>query len=157
MALDINTGWFSTSSTYSTTGDKADDQVWYRYGNDDNLVQITEPSLYNHNHGNNGMDSFSINWQTTSVKRIEVQPNDNVLIYGNDGVELMKFNESVQMKVRGKWVKVEEYLQKIDALDSMMERMYELLSPWQKKKLMFSELEKQDEEFKHFDPDLFKV
>jgi len=148
MAIDFNTGWFSTSSTtYSTTGD----QVWYRYGNDDNLVQITEPPL--HNHGNNGMDS----WQTTSGWRIESQPNDNVVIYGNDGVELMKFNEGVQMKVGGKWVKVEEYLQKIDSLDSMMGRMYELLSPWQKKKLMYSQLEKQDEEFKHFDPDLFKV
>ena len=158
MAIDFNTGGYSTSSTtYSSTGD----QVWYYYDNDGNLVQGIAPphthEISSHNHGNNhgyyGFDS----WQIPSVKRLEVQPNDNIVIFGNDGVELMKFNEGVEMKVGGKWVKVEKYLEKIDTLDSMMERMYELLSPWQKKELMYSQLEKQDEEFKHFDPDLFKV
>jgi len=144
MAISINSGEYTTSTTHSG------DQIWYYCDNDLNMVQGITPPAPLHNHG---FDS----WQAPSVKRIEVQPSDNVVIYGNGGVELMKFNEGVEMKVNGKWVKVEPYLERIDELDKMMESMYQLLSPWQRKKLMFEQLEKQDKEFKHFDPDLFKV
>lgn len=161
MAISYSTGDLYNNHTYttsSTTYSTAGDQVWYYYDDQGNLRQGQQQShnheiLPSHNHGNWGGGE----WQQPSVKILETQPNDNVVFYGKDGVELMKLNEGVQMKVGGKWVKVEEYLERLDQLDSMMEKMYELLSPWQRKKLMFSQLEKKDEDFEHFDPDLFKV
>jgi len=130
-----------TSTTYSTAGD----QIWYY-----TEPQAPQAPIHNHTYDHN-------NWLTGQTFSDKSLPSHNIVIYGNKGVELMRFNEDIEMKVGGKWVKVEKYLEKIDILDSMMERMYELLSPWQKKELMYSQLEKQDEEFKHFDPDLFKV
>ena len=160
MAISYNSNYYTTNSPYSTsstTYSTAGDQVWYLYDEEGNLRQGGQPShtheMPSHNHSNWGGGT----WQQSPRKILESQPNDDVVFYGKDGKELMKLNDGIQMKVSGKWIKVEEYLERLDQLDSMMERMYELLSPYQRKKLMFSQLEKQEEDFEHFDQDLFKV
>jgi len=145
MAIDYS-GYYTTSSTtYSTAGD----QVWYWYDEEGNLRQGGQPS---HTHE---IPNTHGNWSSGTWQQSQSIPSIQS-IYA-EGEEVMRFNKGVEMKVNGKWVKVESYLERLDMLDKMMERMYELLSPWQRKKLMFEQLEKQTEDFEHFDPDLFKV
>ena len=162
MAITYSTGDLYNNNTYTTssiTYSTAGNEVWYYYNNEGELMQGNQAPSHNHEilpshtHGNWGGGT----WQAHPHTVVECTPSNEIKFYGKDGQEVMKLNSGVEMKVGGKWVKVEEYLERLDQLDSMMNKMYELLSPYQRKKLMFSQLEKQDEEFEHFDSDLFKV
>lgn len=156
MAVSYNGGYYysqpqhytaTTATTYSTGGN----DVWYWREADGTLKQSESPShtheMPGHTHGS--LDAGS--W------RIADTTPENMVFHGTDGEPVMKINKGIEMKVGGKWVKVEEYLERLDMLDSMMEKMYELLSPWQREKLMHSQLQHKEDDFEHFDPDLFKV
>lgn len=150
MATTYSTGDYYTTSTagtgtYYTTA--APSQQWYYYNSDGEIIQSDNAPQHTHEmpghtHGNWGGGT----WQ-----------QQGKIIFSDGEDEVMRLNKGVEMKVGGKWVKVEDYLERLDQLDAIMERMYQILSPWQREQLKFQQQEKEDGDFEHFDPDLFKV
>jgi len=146
---------FSTAASgvsYTTTTDSTSQQ-WYYYDYKDHLVKSDGPpiqtrDLPSHNHSHGVGDSG--NWT------IQVPKNDG-LFY--DGKEIMKYNGDVQFKVNGEWISVDDLSLRIRTLEVITEKLYNLLSPWQKEKLDVDRMELEDKKdgFEHFDPDLFKV
>ena len=141
----------ASGASYTTTTDTSAQQ-WYYYDYDDHLVKSDGPPpqhthempSHKHDYGGSG------NWT------IQVPKNDN-LFY--DGEEIMKYNGDVQLKVNGEWISVENLSLRIKTLEVITERLFNMLSPWQKKKLDVDRMDLEDkkDEFEHFDPDLFKV
>ena len=76
-----------------------------------------------------------------------------------DGKEIMKYNGDVQFRVKDKWVSVEDLFLRLKTLEMITERLYNTLSPWQRKQLNVDEMMPEDkkDEIEHLDPDLFKV
>ena len=136
--------------SYTTTTD-ASSQQWYYYDYKDHLVKSDGPPIqtrdlpsHSHGGGDNG------NWT------IQV-PKNNGMFY--DGKEIMKYNGDVQFRVKDKWVSVEDLFLRLKTLEMITERLYNTLSPWQRKQLNVDEMMPEDkkDEIEHLDPDLFKV
>ena len=71
----------------------------------------------------------------------------------------MSIQDDVKVKVDGEWVSVRDLNLRLKTLEVITEKLYNMLSPWQKKMLDVDRMDLEDkkEEFEHLDPDLFKV
>lgn len=138
--------------SYTTTTDTPN-QTWYYYDPDGELIQSDGPPQQQHTHempSHNHSFGGNTNWQ------IQVPKNDGLF---HNGEEIMKYNGDVQFKVNDEWISVDDLSLRIKTLEVITERLYNMLSPWQKKKLDVDRMDLEDkkDEFEHFDPDLFKV
>lgn len=136
----------ASGMSYTTSTTAPSNQIWYYYDSDGEIVQSDASPQHTHempghNHGN---------W------KIQMPKNDS-LFYGAE--EIMKYNGDMQFKVNGDWISVDDLSLRIKTLEVITERLYNMLSPWQKKKLDVDRMDLEDkkDEFEHFDPDLFKV
>lgn len=162
MASDLyyngNQTWATADSASSTVYSTAagPSQTWYYYDNDGELIQSDAPQhtheMPSHNHSiSNGSGGWN-GW------RIQKPPED--LAFSVGGEQIMKYKDDLHIKIDGDWISVKDLSLRIKTLEVITEKLYNLLSPWQKNVILNvdkMELEEKDDEFEHFDPDLFKV
>jgi hypothetical protein len=142
----------ASNMSYTTTTDSTAQQ-WYYYNPNGNLIQSDGPPTHKHDMPSHNHGYGNGNW---TIQSPEAEINHGICV---EGEQIVKFNDDVQFKVNGEWVSVEDLSLRIKTLEVITERLYDLLSPWQKEKLEVDRLELEDkkDEFEHFDPDLFKV
>lgn len=140
-----DSGTAATSPNYfTTTTNTGGNQTWYYY--DSNGEAVRSDSMPSHSHS---LPASGGSWRD--------DPKDQDALYVK-GEKVVKYNGDLEFKQNGKWVSLSEITSRIDVMEVLVERMYNMLSPWQKKKLESDRQElKEEQELDYIDPDLFKV
>jgi len=142
--MAMTTNWndsYTTSTNYYTTSTASDSQKWYYYSTDGEMLRADQPPQeHTHNH-TIGM------WQQPKHEGISL-----------NGEEVMKFNDDVQLRVDGEWVSVKDMKTRLDTMEVIIEKLYNLLPEWQKRILNLDVVkDSKEDKDEYLDPDLFKV
>lgn len=143
-----NDGYTTSTNYYSTSGTTtSDNQSWYYYNTDGEMLRADQPPQ-EHQHVTAPSHNHTIGmWNPPAENNISL-----------NGEPVVKFNDDVQLKVNGEWVSVEDMMKRLETMEVVVEKLFNLLPEWQKRILnMDVEKDSKDEKDEYLDPDLFKV
>jgi hypothetical protein len=141
------TTWYTTSSVSPEV------QKWFSVGPNGELVEMDTPGhshvLTNHQH-EHSIVADNGGWSAPIWGRATFE-----------GEEMVRFKDNIEVKINGKWISMEETINKIEALESVLEK---LLANVHMNNMTRSEIQEKllknrpvKKEVEHIDPDLFKI